>query len=65
MGKALIWLPRAREDVAAAFDFYESKAVGLGFRFLLAVEHKVDLVLRHPEAFERVVDEFTNCRRKG
>jgi len=47
-----VWfLPEALGDVEDAFVWYETEQVGLGARFLQAVQSALDAILEFPEAF--------------
>ncbi len=41
--------PEAREDLAAAFDWYEEQRPGLGSEFLAEVAHVLTTIEEHPE----------------
>jgi hypothetical protein len=41
--------PAARDEFAAAAEYYETAVPGLGGRFLVAVTCATDVVLQHPD----------------
>lgn len=47
------YLPRARDDVLAAVEFYEAEAPGLGADFLAMLRHAIDVVSSTPEIGSR------------
>ncbi len=49
MTRKLVILPEAKRDLRQAIEWYERESEGLGYRFLDAVDHKFDAVLRNPE----------------
>ncbi len=49
--------PAARRDLAAAFRWYEGRAVGLGHEFLRAVAVTFAAVDRAPERFPAALDD--------
>lgn len=58
MSRAVAFLSAARDDIGAAYDWYELRTTGLGLRFLIAVEQAIRRLGEHPEGYERVADEF-------
>jgi plasmid stabilization system protein ParE len=55
---AVLFLPEAREDVIAARDWYESRAVGLGGESSRALETSVGLAQRNPIGFRLIAEQF-------
>lgn len=51
MGNRIEITPEAKSKLAEAFQWYESKQVGLGHEFLRAFSACFGLVQRHPEIF--------------
>jgi toxin ParE1/3/4 len=49
--KALIWSREAEEEFAAAADWYEQRAEGLGFRFAQEVLETCERISESPTAF--------------
>jgi plasmid stabilization system protein ParE len=45
------FLPRARRELLAAWDWYDDKWSGLGDRFLREVERKVQQIEKTPERY--------------
>jgi plasmid stabilization system protein ParE len=43
--------PKAREDTADGFDYYEEINPGLGFRFLNEVENFLETLKKNPHAY--------------
>jgi plasmid stabilization system protein ParE len=65
-----VWLlPEALGDVEDAFLWYEEEDVGLGMRFLQAVQSALDVILEFPDASPLVyrgarrylVERFPHC----
>jgi plasmid stabilization system protein ParE len=50
MTRRFILRPRAENDIQAAFEWYESKAPGLGGEFLGAVRERLESIRAFPEA---------------
>jgi toxin ParE1/3/4 len=50
--RAVWFLDAAEDDVAAAFEWYESKRAGLGAEFVQAVDAMLVLLLDFPESCE-------------
>jgi plasmid stabilization system protein ParE len=50
----VVYRRRVGQDLAAAFDYYERQAVGLGEQFVAAVNSSFDAVERYPEMFATV-----------
>ena len=46
----LVFHPAARDEFAAAAEYYNEAVPGLGDRFLVAVRRATDLALAHPDA---------------
>lgn len=60
MAVELIIAPEAEQDLATAYDWYESRRIGLGEEFLGCVEACIEAILRRPETPPKVHD---NIRR--
>ena len=58
MIERVIFIPDADDDVAASYDWYESREPGLGEEFLRSVEACVRGIQRHPEIYPVIIDEF-------
>jgi len=57
-----IWfLEAAEDDIAAAFEWYESKSVGLGGEFVHAVDSALALLLDFPESCEIFYRDTRRC----
>ena len=54
----VIYTPEADDDVASAYDWYETCEPGLGEDFLRCVEACILTVQRHPHLYPIAVDEF-------
>lgn len=59
--------PKANEEYAEAYAWYEDKVKGLGERFILAVRKKIAAIANHPQTYsskghkdfrEAVLDDF-------
>ena len=46
-----ILLADAEDDLVEAYNWYESKEFGLGYRFLDSVQDGLTLIRQHPEIF--------------
>lgn len=53
-----IYTPRADDDVAKAYGWYEDREPGLGEDFLRCIEASVSMIQRHPQLYPVAVDEF-------
>ena len=49
--KSLVFRPAAAADIEDAFQWYESRQIGLGEEFLEAVQEAVRVVQAHPERY--------------
>ncbi len=49
MAAELILAPEAEQDLAAAYDWYEERRIGLGEEFLSRVDACIQAILRTPE----------------
>ncbi len=58
MTPRVIYTPDAAEDVAASYDWYESREPGLGEDFLRCVEACALAIQRQPQMFPVAVDDF-------
>lgn len=59
MGEAtVIILPEAEQDIAEVRNWYEQRRAGLGREFLEAVNARIRLVQRNPEAFAFVHESY-------
>ncbi len=54
MSRRLIVRPKAEEEMADAFDWYEDLVPGLGSDFLLCVDAIFSAILRAPQQYPRV-----------
>lgn len=61
MIERIIYAPEADDDVAEAYNWYESREPGLGEDFLRCVEVCLLVIQRHPHAFPLTVDEFRHA----
>jgi toxin ParE1/3/4 len=50
----LLIKPKAEEDLAEAYDWYEEQRIGLGDELLLCVESAIESARRNPELFPAV-----------
>ena len=57
----IIFIPEAEQDVSDAFDWYESREVGLGEDFLQSVEKGLTIIKDHPHLFPIAIDEFRHA----
>jgi len=53
MGNTLSLTSRAETDLMKAFNWYESRSLGLGHEFLRCVEARLNLIARAPELFRQ------------
>ena len=51
-------LATARDDLRESYDWYESKEIGLGDRFLGCVHDGFLLIRQHPEIFPALTSNF-------
>jgi len=58
MIERVIFSSDADDDVAASYDWYESREPGLGEDFLRSIEACVRGIQRHPEMYPVAIDEF-------
>ncbi|QDU25513.1 Plasmid stabilization system protein [Anatilimnocola aggregata] len=49
MSRSLVITLEAKDDLRAAARWYEDQSAGLGFRFMQAIDHALDLIALHPE----------------
>ena len=61
MIERVVFSPEADDDIAEAYDWYESREPGLGEDFLRCVEACLLTIRRHPEIFPVAVDEFRHA----
>jgi plasmid stabilization system protein ParE len=54
--------PEAETDLAAAFEWYESKSLGLGTDFLRAVDACYAFIRRAPESYQLVYSGVRRAR---
>ena len=59
-GEELIILPEAELDIV---DWYEERELGLGEEFLRCVDACIQYILRHPEAYQMIYEEYRRARR--
>jgi toxin ParE1/3/4 len=59
--RAAWFLDAAEDDIAAAFEWYESKRVGLGAEFVHAVDAALLSLLSFPESREAVHRSTRRC----
>lgn len=57
MSLELLIRPEAREDLAEAFAYYESCILGLGDQFLASVKAALDVVVKQPELYPKVLGD--------
>ncbi|MBO1351827.1 MAG: hypothetical protein EBE86_032680 [Hormoscilla sp. GUM202] len=58
MVEELIILPEAELDIVEAYDWYEERELGLGEEFLRCVDACIQYILRHPEAYQMIYEEY-------
>jgi plasmid stabilization system protein ParE len=58
MSLPVAYLPEARDDIDAAYAYYEQRSVGLGERFLEALREIVDRIADSPELFGTVQEDI-------
>lgn len=59
--RALWFLDAAEDDIAAAFEWYESKSVGLGGEFVRAVDAALVSLFDFPESCEVFYRDTRRC----
>ncbi len=59
--RAVWFLDDAEDDIAVAFEWYESKRVGLGVEFIRALDNTLVALLEFPESCPVV---YRNTRRR-
>ncbi|WP_376717551.1 type II toxin-antitoxin system RelE/ParE family toxin [Mucilaginibacter terrae] len=57
-----MFLPKALQELADAWECYEDRQAGLGDRFELHVLKKVNTILRNPEHYERKKNQYREAR---
>ena len=58
MIERVFFTSEADDDVAASYDWYESREPGLGEDFLRSVEACISGIQRHPEMYPAAIEEF-------
>jgi plasmid stabilization system protein ParE len=58
MAVELIISPEALQDLASAYDWYDSQRAGLGEEFLSCVDACIHAICRDPEIFEKVLADY-------
>jgi toxin ParE1/3/4 len=64
MSPRLFVRPEAERDIAAAYDWYEDREVGLGQAFLAQVNAALALIERNPELHPRLHREIRRVLTK-
>jgi toxin ParE1/3/4 len=54
MTRRLVFRPRARLEIAEAFDWYEDQKRGLGDEFLRSVEAMLEMIGGNPEQYQTI-----------
>ena len=57
-GKESHLLPKARQDLADAFAWYEAQSRGLGLEFLRCLEATIRLIQRYPLMYPVVLEDY-------
>jgi len=60
MDVKLIIAPEAEQDISDAYAWYEERRIGLGEEFLSCLDASIQAILRRPEMYPEV---FENYRR--
>ncbi len=55
------FLTPALEELAGAAEFYEERVSGLGADFIDEVDAAIERLLRFPEAWGQISDNFRHC----
>ena len=55
MKLALVIEPDAEEDISIGYRWYEERQVGLGTKFLDALEALFDQILENPQLYEELI----------
>jgi plasmid stabilization system protein ParE len=58
MAAELITTPEAEDDIADAYAWYESRRAGLGEEFLSCVDACIDAILRTPQMYALVHENY-------
>jgi plasmid stabilization system protein ParE len=58
MIRRVIFTSEADDDIAEAYNWYESREPGLGEEFLRCLEARILTIQRQPEIYRAAVDEF-------
>ena len=58
MAAKLVLAPEAELDLSEAYDWYESRRVGLGEEFLNSVDACIERIRRQPGIYPRVQEDY-------
>ena len=58
MADELILAPQADQDISKAYDWYEDRRHGLGEDFLGCVDACIQRIVRSPESYAKVYEDF-------
>jgi plasmid stabilization system protein ParE len=51
MNRKLIIRPEAEADLAEAFEWYETRVIGLGLEFIRTIDSLFNSIIRNPQAY--------------
>lgn len=57
----LVFRPEAQLELLEARDWYETRAVGLGFEFARSIDAAAGRILRAPTAFAHFEGDYRRC----
>ena len=55
-------LDEGEDDLGRAFDYYEQRRIGLGVEMVEEFRRSLDLVVRHPQAWQPLDEKYRRCR---
>jgi plasmid stabilization system protein ParE len=58
MDKRIIFTPEAEQDTDDGYVWYESRAIGLGRGFLIAVDACVQAISRNPKLYQTIYQDY-------
>ena len=65
MSRRVVFLPAARQEVAAAQDWYEREVAGLGLRFRQALDAQVLGISANPFQFPLRLQDVRSAKLRG
>ena len=58
------FLSPAENELRGAAEYYENAVPGLGVEFVEEIEHTIQRILRHPNAWAKVSADHRRCRTR-